>query len=65
MLHFLGSRSLIPSINSTNNIRITLLSMETVGTVNSGEEKTIVLASGAKIDFKGKYIDASGKLALM
>ncbi len=58
--YFLGSRSVIPSTSATNNVRITLLAMNIVGTVNSGEEKTIALSSGAKIDFKGNYIDVNG-----
>ena len=37
-----------------------MLAMDIVGTVNSGEEKTITLPSGAKIDFKGKYVDLNG-----
>ena len=58
--YFLGSRSVIPSTTATNNIRITMLALDIVGSVNSGEEKTITLGSGAAIDFKGKYVDNNG-----
>lgn len=58
--YFMGSRSVIPSTTATNNIRITMLDMNTVATVNSGEEKTVTLPGGAKIDFKGEFVDLSG-----
>jgi len=57
---FMGSRSLIASTTDFNNISITLLALDIVDVVNSDEKKTITLTSGAKIDFKGKYIDANG-----
>ncbi|MBI1289235.1 MAG: hypothetical protein GC178_16840 [Flavobacteriales bacterium] len=60
--YFLGSRSVIPSTTATNNIRITLLTKDIAGTVNSGEEKTISLPDGAKVDFKGEYVDATGNV---
>lgn len=58
--YFLGSRSLIPSTTATNNVRITLLTKDIVGTVNAGEVTTVSLPSGAKIDFKGSYVDLNG-----
>lgn len=58
--YFLGSRSLTPSSTATNNVRITLLTKDVVGTVNSGEETTVSLPGGAKIDFKGSYVDLNG-----
>lgn len=58
--YFMGSRSVIPSTTATNNIRITMLDMNTVATVNSGEEKTVTLPGGAKIDFKGEFVDLNG-----
>lgn len=58
--YFLGSRSLIPHPTATNNIRITMLALDIIGTVNAGEEKTITTGNGASIDFKGEYVDHSG-----
>jgi len=55
-----GSRSLVPTPNGTNDIQITLLDKNIVGTVNSGEISEAVLPNGAKLQFQGDFIDASG-----
>ena len=58
--YFTGSRSLPPVANAVNQIKITLLEKTIAGTVQSGENATISLNSGAAVDLEGAYVDASG-----
>jgi len=55
-----GSRTLVPTPNGTNDIHISLLEKNMVGTVNSGEVSEVSLPNGAKVNFQGDFIDASG-----
>jgi len=55
-----GSRTLVPVPNGTNDVQITLLDKNIVGTVNSGEASEVSLPNGAKVQFQGSFIDASG-----
>ncbi|MFK8039649.1 MAG: hypothetical protein AB8B74_15260 [Crocinitomicaceae bacterium] len=58
--YFLGSRSLIPETNATNEVKITLLKMDVIATISSGTPTTVSTPSGLSIDFKGDYVTASG-----
>jgi len=55
-----GSRSLVPTPNGTNDVQITLLEKNIVGMVGSGEASEVSLPNGAKVQFQGDFIDASG-----
>lgn len=60
--YFLGSRSIIPQTNHTNEIKIILLKKDVIATINSGVSATVSTPSGLSIDFKGEYVTASGDL---
>ena len=55
-----GSRSLIPTANGTNDVQITLLEKNIVGTINSGEASEVFLPNGSKVSFQGDFINSSG-----
>lgn len=54
-----GSRTIVPS-NGVNQIKIMLLDMEVVATINSGEQSTVSLPNGTAIDFSGDYVNTLG-----
>ncbi|MDO6820196.1 hypothetical protein [Zobellia sp. 1_MG-2023] len=58
--YILGSRSIVPSASGSNVVNITLLKKNTIETVNSGETSEVSLENGAKVNFGGNFIDASG-----
>lgn len=55
-----GSRSIVPVSNGTNDIQITLLEKNIIGTVSSGEISEVSLPNGAKVEFSGHFIDVEG-----
>jgi len=55
-----GSRSLVPT-NGMNNVKITLLSGTTVGTVNSGTTGSVSLPNGSKVTFDGNFKTTTGQ----
>ena len=57
---FLGSRSAIPSESSTNSIKITLLALDIIATIQSGQEVIVNATNDLSIDFKGDYVDENG-----
>ncbi len=60
--YFLGSRSVIPQTSGTNDIKITLLKMDIIATINSGKAATVSTSSGLSIDFEGEYVNPDGSL---
>jgi len=58
--YFPGSRSMTPSTNTVNNVKITLLALDIVDQVQSGENATVSLANGVQLDLRGEYILTSG-----
>ncbi len=60
--YFLGSRSVLPNPTGTNEIRITLLKMDVIAVIKSGEPATVSTPSGLTIDFKGDYVNPDGSL---
>jgi len=55
-----GSRALVPTPNGSNDIQITLLEKNIVGTVSSGSESEVTMTNGSIVRFQGDFIDASG-----
>jgi len=55
-----GSRAVVPSVNGTNDIQITLLKKNTIATVASGITSEVSLPNGSKVAFQGDYIDSNG-----
>jgi len=55
-----GSRTLIPTPNGTNDVKITLVEKNIVATVNSGEASEASLPNGGKVTFQGDFVDSSG-----
>lgn len=55
-----GSRTLIPTTNGTNDVLITLLRINVVGSINSGINSEVTLPNGAKVAFQGDFIDSLG-----
>ena len=58
--YFPGSRSLIPSQTAFNYVKIELMEETVIGTVSSGEQKSLSMNGGASVDFKGMYVDGNG-----
>ena len=55
-----ASRALIPNTNSTNDVQITLLEKNIVGSVSSGSSSEVNLANGASVNFGGDFINSNG-----
>jgi len=55
-----GSRAVVPTPNGSNDIQITLLEKNIVGTVSSGSESEVTMSNGSIVSFQGDFIDASG-----
>ncbi|NQY05660.1 MAG: carboxypeptidase regulatory-like domain-containing protein [Flavobacteriaceae bacterium] len=55
-----GSRAIMPSQGVPNDIQITLLEKNIVGSVTSGASSSVNLTNGAKVSFQGDFIDGSG-----
>ena len=55
-----GSRAIVPTPNGSNDIQITLLEKNIVGTVSSGSESEVAMPNGSLVRFQGDFIDASG-----
>jgi len=55
-----GSRAVVPSVNGTNDIQITLLKKNTIATVASGIVSEVSLPNGSKVAFQGDYINSNG-----
>lgn len=55
-----GSRALIPNVNSTNDVQITLLEKNIVGTISSGSNSEVNLSNGSSVSFGGDFIDSNG-----
>lgn len=58
--YILGSRTIVPTPNATNDIQITLLTKNVVGSVNSGETASISLQNGAEVTFSGEFTTETG-----
>ncbi|EDP95902.1 hypothetical protein U8527_12290 [Kordia algicida OT-1] len=58
--YILGSRTIVPTPNATNDIQITLLEKNVVGSVNSGETASISLQNGAEVTFSGEFTTETG-----
>ncbi|WP_452598313.1 hypothetical protein [Pontimicrobium sp. MEBiC01747] len=58
--YVLGSKVIIPDQNGVNNIKITLLKKDIIGSVNSGENSEISLPNGSKVTFQGDFIRDNG-----
>lgn len=58
--YILGSRSIVPTASGSNLIAITLLKKNSIKSVNSGETSEVSLPNGAKVNFGGGFVDASG-----
>lgn len=56
-----GSRSLIPTVG-VNNVKITLLTANVVGTVNSGSTGSVSLPNGSKVTFDGNFKTETGQV---
>jgi len=55
-----GSRAVVPTPNGSNDIQITLLEKNIVGTVSPGIESEVTMPNGSIVRFLGDFIDASG-----
>jgi len=55
-----GSKTILPASNGVNDIQITLLKKEIIGSVSSGENSEITLPNGSKVEFQGDFIDTAG-----
>ncbi|MEP5340635.1 MAG: hypothetical protein ABJL44_12895 [Algibacter sp.] len=55
-----GFRSLVPTSEGSNDIQITLLKKNVIGTVTSGEASEVSMSNGSKVTFGGGFIDVSG-----
>ena len=55
-----GSKTILPTPNGVNDIQITLLKKEIIGSVSSGENSEITLPNGSKVEFQGDFIDSTG-----
>jgi len=55
-----GSRTIIPTLNETNDIQITLLERDVIGSVSSGVSSEVTLPNGSKVEFQGEFIDING-----
>ncbi|CAM4329990.1 hypothetical protein ZORO111903_13830 [Zobellia roscoffensis] len=58
--YILGSRTIVPSSNGSNVANITLLKRNSIETINTGKASEVSLPNGAKVNFAGSFIDASG-----
>ncbi|MBI3134542.1 MAG: carboxypeptidase regulatory-like domain-containing protein [Bacteroidetes bacterium] len=58
--YFSGSRSVIPTQDASNFIRIQLLTLTIAETISSETVATVTLNGGASIDFYGAYVDGNG-----
>lgn len=56
-----GSKAIVPTLNGSNDIVITLLEKNVIATISSGEE-TVVDYEGSQIIFPGDFVDTSGNL---
>jgi len=55
-----ASRALIPNSNSTNNVQITLLEKNIVGSISSGNASEVNLSNGSSVTFGGDFINSNG-----
>jgi len=55
-----GSRAVVPVPNGSNDIQITMLEKNIIGTVSSGSESEVTMTNGSIVRFQGGFIDASG-----
>lgn len=58
--YLMGSRTLIPSLESNNDVQIKLLEKNIIGSVNTGDPSEVILPNGAKVEFSGDFIDSNG-----
>ena len=59
--YILGSRTIVPTPNGTNDIQITLLEKNSIGSVNSGVTASVSLPNGSEVEFQGEFITATGQ----
>lgn len=55
-----GSRTLVPTSMGNNDIQITLLKKNIVGTISSGESSEVSMPNGSAVSFGGDFVDDSG-----
>ena len=55
-----GAKVVVPTIDGTNDVQITLLRKNILGIVTSGVESEVVMTNGAKVSFLGEFIYANG-----
>ncbi|QHI35128.1 Internalin-A [Kordia antarctica] len=55
-----GSRTVVPIPNSTNDIQITLLTKNIIGSVTSGSASSISLSNGSEVTFQGEFVTETG-----
>ncbi|WP_412987441.1 carboxypeptidase-like regulatory domain-containing protein [Pontimicrobium sp. IMCC45349] len=55
-----GSRALVPSESSVNQVEIMLLEKNVVATINAGETSTVNLDNGTTVTFDGGFVSANG-----
>lgn len=55
-----GSRALVPSASSVNQLEIMLLEKDVIATINAGEDSTVDLDNGTTVTFDGGFITANG-----
>jgi len=58
--YILGSRTIVPTPNATNDIQITLLTKNVIGSVTSGNTDSVSLQNGAEVTFQGEFITEMG-----
>ena len=56
-----ASRAIVPTINGSNDIQITLLNKNIVGVVSSGAASEVSMSNGAKVSFLGEFVDNNGE----
>jgi len=55
-----GSRALVPSESSVNQLEIMLLEKDVIATINAGEASTVDLDNGTTVTFDGDFVTANG-----